>query len=208
MVALVNSAQLDATELSEFSGTIDVKFMPLQSGGIKQGCSLVFNVVGQDHIYRQGQLVSLIGNITFSSDKLRKNAGLSLKLRTIMSLQREAKTEEPFVAYIQTPNGSTANDKPMRVVSPDTPGAVIFVYGLGDGVMTVLKDILDGQPVTIGFNRNKDGLDVLVPLDLTVAETTASNNGLKRRHSEEMLLQFATCNLDVANQVQKQLEEP
>lgn len=82
----------------------------------------------------------------------------------------------------------------------------MFVYELDEDVLGVYKDIVDGVPITIGFNRTKGGLDVLVPLDLNVAESTITADGsIKRRRSNEMLIQFLECVTDVTEQAQKQL---
>lgn len=205
-VPLISVTPSRALDLSALVGTIEVQFQPLQSGGARQGCSLVYHVVGQDHVYRQGRLIGLVGNITFSTNKNHSNVGLSLKIGTINALDDNAKPEHPFFAYLQTLHGTTARSKFVQADSPDTLGARIFTYPLDEDAMKVLEDIVSGAPVTIGFNRVKDGLDVLIPLDLSIAETTASDTGFDHRHSDEMLRQFAQCTADVAKQVKVKVE--
>jgi hypothetical protein len=124
----------------------------------------------------------------------------------IDSLDPNAKPEPPFFAYLQTPHATTAGSKVIQYDS-DMPGFRLFVYQLDGEVLKVYEDILSGAPVTIGFNRKKGGLDVLVPLDLQVVEPTiAADGSIKRRRSGEMLEQFAVCNNEVTEQVQKQLD--
>jgi hypothetical protein len=73
--------------------------------------------------------------------------------------------------------------------------------------LKVYEDILGGAPVTIRFNRMEGGLDVLVPLDLQVVESTiAADGSINRRRSDEMFAQIAICINEVPEQVQKQLE--
>lgn len=206
VIWLVTVSPAQAIDPSIFVGTIDVKFQPMQSAGVREGCSLVYNVVGQDHAYRQGKLISLIGNITFATKKDRSNVGLALKVVTINAFDKKAKPESPFFAYLQTSHGTTARSKSFQYDSPDTPGARIFLYRLDEDVMKVLEDITSGAPVTIGFNRRKGGMDVLVSLDLSVAETTATDSGFNHRHSDEMVEQFALCNGELAKQASAQLE--
>lgn len=87
------------------------------------------------------------------------------------------------------------------------PGFRLFVNQLDGNILKVYEDILSGAPVTIGFNRMKGGLDVLVPLDLQVVESTiAADGSINRRRSDEMLAQIAVCINEVPEQVQKQLE--
>ena len=192
-----------ALDLAPLIGTMEVEFQPMQSAGNREGCTLVYHVVGQDHAYRQGKLIGLVGNIAYAAFKNRGDVGLALKIGTIDALESNAKPESPFFAYIQTPHGTTARSKFVQFDS-DTPGSRLFVYQLDEGAMSVFKDIADGAPVTIGFNRKKDGLDVLVPLDLHVVESTASDTGVKRRRSNEMLLQFFSCVAEVTERAQKQ----
>ena len=72
--------------------------------------------------------------------------------------------------------------------------------------MKVYDDILSGEPITIGFNRKKDGLDVVIPINLRVAETCVSpDSSVVRRESDEMLQHFAECTNEVFQQVKRQL---
>ena len=198
---------LQALDLSSFAGTMEVEFRPMQSAGIKEGCTLVYRVVGQDYANRKGNLISLAGNVGYQTNKQRNNVVLSLKIGMIDSLDHGARPEAPFFAYLQSPHGTTAKSKLVQFDSPDMPGFRVFVYELDEDVLKVYKDIVDGVPITIGFNRRKGGLDVLVPLDLNVAESTIIADGsIKRRRSNEMLLQFLECAADVTEQAQKQLQ--
>jgi hypothetical protein len=92
----------------------------------------------------------------------------------------------------------------LRSTESDTPGAKIFVYELDEDSMAVLKDVIDGQPVTIGFNRHTHGMDVLSPLDLHVAKSTVTSDGsIKRHRTDDALDKFASCVSDLTKQVQK-----
>ncbi|MEO8340174.1 MAG: hypothetical protein ABI604_10730 [Nitrospirota bacterium] len=87
------------------------------------------------------------------------------------------------------------------------PGFRLFVYQFDEDILKVCEDILSGAPVTIGFNRRKEGLDVSVPLDLQVVKSTIAPDGSRnRRRSDEMFAQIAMCINEVPEQVQKQLE--
>ena len=83
----------------------------------------------------------------------------------------------------------------------------MFIYELNGAAVNVYADILHGEPVMIGFNRKKDGLDVLVPLDLHIVDTSVSRDGSTvRRQSVEMLVNFSACASGVIKQVQRQME--
>ena len=94
---------IQALDLSSFAGTMEVEFQPMQSAGIKEGCTLVYRVVRQDHAYRKGSLTSLAGSIIYATNKNRTDAALSLKIGMIDSLDPKAKPEPPFFCVSRNP---------------------------------------------------------------------------------------------------------
>ncbi len=196
---------IHALDLSPMVGTVQVEFQPVQSQGITEGCTLVYRVIGQDQAYRKGGLVSLAGNIAIWSNKQRNNLVLALKIGVTDSVDPKATPARPFFAYLQTPHGTTA--KSMVAQNDSEPGFRLFIYELTGDAVNVYADILSGEPVMIGFNRKKDGLGVLVPLDLHIVDTSVSRDGsMVRRQSVEMLVNFSACASDVIKQVQRQME--
>ena len=126
---------IQALDLSSFVGTVYVQFQPMQSAGIKDGCTLVYQVVGQDHAYRKGNLISLTGNIAYHTNSDRSNVGLSLKIGTLDSLDHNAKMEPPAFAYIQTPHGTTARSKFAQ--ADGESGFRLFTFQLDDDTLKV-----------------------------------------------------------------------
>jgi hypothetical protein len=207
LLGLSLSSLAKDTNLDALTGTLEVEFQPSQSAGIKHGCTLVYRTIGRDYAYKQGSLVMLVGNIGIRTNDDRSNLFLTLKIGIYDNLQQGLiKPVAPFFAYIQTPSGTTAKGKFVQFDS-DTPGYRNFAYRLDAETMKVYADIAEGTPVKIGFNRKKDGLDVLVPLDLAVANTNVSETGVKRNESNQMLLDFFSCSDDVINQVRQSIEK-
>jgi hypothetical protein len=153
-----------ALDPTHIQATIQDHIQPIQSAGIKQGCTLVYRVVGRDYAYRKGNLFSLAGNIAYMTNEQRNDIVLGFKIGMLDSLAPNAKAQSPFFAYLQSPHGTTARSKSLQNDS-DMPGFRLIAYQLDGDAMKVYENILSGAPVTIGFNRMKDGLDVLVPLD-------------------------------------------
>lgn len=205
MVAITTSPA-HALDLSSLAGTADVQFNPMQHAGILNGCALSYRISIQDHAYRQGKLIGVVGNIIYAtSNKKTGGAGiLGLKILTQDILDSDAKPEPPFFAYIETPHGTTARSN-FTQAELDTPGARHFAYQLDEQTTNVLTDILSGASVTIGFNRVKDGLDILAPLDLQVADSTTTDTGIKRHRSPEMLRKFSSCVLKIAKSAKERL---
>lgn len=205
IVLACTSTPINALDLSPLVGTVQIQFQPVQSAGKLEGCTLVYRVVGQDHAYRKGDLISLGGNIAIWSNRQHNNIALMLKIGIIDSLDSKATPDLPFFAYLQTPHGTTAKSKVGQ--NDSGSGHQLFVYQLNEDTMNVYMDILNGEPVTIGFNRKNGGLDVLVPLNLRIADTSVSPDGsIVHRESDEMLQRFAECSNEVFQQVKQQIK--
>jgi len=58
----------------------------------------------------------------------------------------------------------------------------------------LLIEMLTSGKVTIGFNRKKGGLDVIVPIDLKVFDAEYQSSGkVIRKRSNETITQFIGC---------------
>lgn len=83
-------------------------------------------------------------------------------------------------------------------------GYSLFVMSAFDTkVVDVIDDIMDGENFVIGFNRKKGGMDVHLPIDLSVANTVVNNDGsLKRVHSQEAINGFRACFVEVTSKLE------
>jgi len=185
-------------------GTHWVKFQPIQVGGSLQGCELVFLVVTADRVYLNGNPVALNGSISLRGTD---NGGLGLALKLgLKDMTRESPFERPAFAYLQTESVSTARAKQQSF--DGDKGYKIFVYSVSDKtVLETLKELMGAGKVSIGYNRKNGGMDVLVPLDLTVvdSEYTPSQKAL-RKHSPTAALGFSDCTGKVAENIRGKLK--
>ncbi len=194
---------IQALDLTPLVGTTEVQFHPVQSGGLVEGCTLIYHVIGQDYVYQEGNLIGLVGTIAYYTNNDRNTIGLSLKIGVLDSLESHARMEAPFFAYLQSPHGTTLTSK-FAKADPEMPGSRLFAFEFDENALQVFKDLMDGLPITIGFNRHKGGLHILVPLDLGIAESIVGADGsVARRRSGDMLNQFITCTTEVTEQVQR-----
>jgi hypothetical protein len=191
-----------AEDMSISTGTISVEFYPMQAAEVLSGCTLVYTLTQQDVVYKNGALITIVGNIAYFTDANQNEMGLSLKIGTIDTQNKTAKPEAPFYAYIATPHGTTAKSQ-FHSTATDMTGAKTFIYEPDEGSMAVLKDLTEGQPVTIGFKRSKDGTDVLSELDLHITSSPATSNGsIKRDRGNAAIEKFAGCVGELTTQVQ------
>lgn len=186
-----------SVDLSFLSGTYEVVYMPVQSAGRKHGCSLVYKAIALDQVYQNGRPIILIGNITFSL--LQRTPALSLKMGIADALAASAAiTSAPDMAYLQTASGSTAQSLHEAA---DVEGYRLFVFKLDVATTKVLGDLLSGEPVTLGFNRRKGGVDILFSLDTTVESATIQGGSVSRNRSPKSVLAFGECVTELVNQI-------
>lgn len=181
-----------AQDYSFLVGTYKVEFEPMKIAGNLTGCVLNFKVLVLDYAYRKGEPVFLSGYIAYTVNSVKKNIRLGMKLGLEELLNRNAAPQAPFFAYIETPTGTTAKSK-YEKFDAETHGYKLYLYQVDEQSAHVVRDIVKGKAVTLGFNRIEDGVDVLVPLDLTVESAYEEDGKLKQKRSAAILEQFGAC---------------
>ena len=109
--------------------------------------------------------------------------------------------ERPAFAYLQTATASTAKARQQSV--DGDPGYKLFIYRATDSdTMQVLKELMTSPKASIGYNRKTDGIDVLVPLDLTVIDSQYTEDlKVKRSRSPDIVRAFAACAVKILSVV-------
>lgn len=189
-------------------GTHRVVFQPIRSSGVLQGCSLVYTAVIADHVYKNGSLVAINGNVSiYQGGKKGGNVGLNLKIGINDFVSPKASFSGPYFAYLQTENETTA--KSLHEAFDGENGYRFFVFHLNEASTKLIVEMVDTGKVTIAFNRKKGGIDVLVPVDLTVIDAEYQGEGnvftgkVVRKHSNEGPLQFLSCVGEVLEQAKQ-----
>lgn len=206
-VMLCLSAQVSvalAQDDDSIYGTHSVVFQPVQVGGELQGCTLVYKAVQADSAYLGGKSVVIVGNIGV----YQFGAALTLSMKVgVKELVGNHSFVRPYFAYLQTKSHSTAKAKQQSRGGDE--GFSLFVYSLYDSsVMDLLMEMMDTKKVTVVFNRKKNGMDVLVPVDLDVINAEyPGGDSVVRKRSKETLANFSDCFLTLTNQVERSLDE-
>ena len=183
-------------------GTHSVKFQPIQVGGELQGCTLVYMAVQYDSAYLDGSPVVIVGNIGIG--QFGANLILTLKVG-VKNLVGNGPIVRPNFAYLQTKSYSTAKVK-QKAMNGDE-GFRLYAYSLFDPtVLNLYGEIMDSGKVTVGFNRKKGGMDVLVPIDLSVSDVEyLDGDKVVRKRSNEAVSNFVTCSTTLLNQAKESL---
>ena len=174
-------------------GTHWVKYQPIQVAGSLEGCQIVFLAVTADRAYLNGDTVAANGSLVLRNTN-GTPAGLLFTLKLgLRNMNQNAEFERPAFAYVQTPSSSTA--KAAQTALDGDPGYRLFAYrALDPEILGTLKDVISSKPITIGYSRSIGGMDVLVPLDLTVVDSEYSEQQeVLRKISPDVLKEFAQC---------------
>ncbi len=180
-------------------GTHWVKFQPIQVAGDIQGCQLTFLTVIADRVYLDGNQVAVNGSIVLRATD--RALGLMLKVGLKDMTSPSSTFERPAFAYLQTSAGTTAKSRQQS--DEGEPGYKLFVYSATDNdTMKVLLELMTSGKASIGYSRKIGGIDVLVPLDLTVADSEyTQNKKVIRTRSPEGAKGFAECTEGIISRV-------
>jgi hypothetical protein len=181
-------------------GTVKVTFQPVQSLGETWGCTFVYSAVYPDSVYLKGTPIAIDGNISIF--QFGAKLGLQLKIG-VKKLAGIGSIKPPNFAYLKTDNYSTA--KAQQVIGDGDAGHRLFDYALYDpSVIGVYNEMLESGKVTVAFNRKKDGMDVLVPVDLKVVDSEVlKGKKVHREISEKSLPAFAECAAKLSYQAEQ-----
>jgi len=197
LCAALCSAATAGQDASHY-GTDSVSFQALQTEGVLQGCSLVYMASASDTAYRNGKPVFVVGNLTVIVRDA--SAIMSLKIGLSDVTQDGAHFSKPDYAYLQTENVTTARSGPKTEDLDER--FKLFIFNFDDTAMKLLLEMIETNKLTIGYNRTSGGLDVLVPIDLTVSSTRYNSDGnAQRSHSVEATRGFASCMMRLLDQV-------
>lgn len=177
-------------------GTISVKGYPQFSDGKLYACIVEFSSLVQDWTYSKGRLIRVGGSFGFMT---AQNAiGISLKVIVHdMDSKTLALTPSPPDSAYLISGTKTSKAAFVGKYPSDTPGALFSIFRM-DGAFELLIDAIQQEKITIGFNRRAGGMDILVPLDLTVEDTDA--NG-KKTISHHATRNFISCTKDLIESV-------
>ena len=184
-------------------GTHWVKFQPTTVEGKLNGCSLTYLAVQSDRVYKNGDPVIVNGSILLSNTD--KAIGLMLKVGLKDFSPPTSKFERPNFAYLKGKNQNTAAATISSV--PGDEGYSLYVYSITDSaVQSVFSDLLSGQ-ASIAFNRKPGGMDVVVPLDLSVVDSEYTNDyKVKRQISNSAATSFNECALTLIENLKKTIK--
>jgi len=181
-------------DLDRSVGTRSIKYAPQYDDGKLVSCYLTFISLvrdGKDPPFGYSMVGGLLGVTTARGVHVvaLKVIVVDYDLSTRKQLQNAP--ESSYFVFGET----TSKD------------SLLFKFPIEGGVFSGFKTIptvplmvqgLNNQRLTIAFTRREDGREVLVPLDLTVAETDKSGN---KTHSARMIADLAACGTQLEDEM-------
>jgi hypothetical protein len=169
-------------------GTIATSATPQFADGQLYGCIIEYTVLAQDYAYRSGGIIKVGGS--FGLITTNQNIVVSLKVivHDIDTAKLQTTYSVPDSAYFIS---GTRSSKPFLLGKnpSDTPGGLLVLFNV-DGSFETVMDALDRQTLTITFNRKPGGVDLQIPIDLTVEET---NEAGEKKRSNKAATEFRSC---------------
>jgi hypothetical protein len=177
-------------------GTLSAEAQPNFTDGRLIGCTVVFGALAKDFTYMQGGYITVNGSFGIRSVQGELGATLKVVVHDTDPRTNSFTPSPPASAYFVSGN-KTTKDAVVSNISSDTPGA-IFVVLRPETVLPILMEGLERSKVTIAFARKRGGMDILLPIDTSVAETKPDG---QRTHSPKALLDFYECSSELINSV-------
>lgn len=144
-----------------------VSFVPLQSSGVLQGCTLVYATT---HIVLvSGELRATVLSGSIGVSRGDRGIVVFLKLGGTDPGRPDSPLQRPHFAYLQTKSATTAKSTPN--IADGDEGYRLFAGPLDASAQKVVLEMLTEGKVEIGFNRSAGGLDLIVPLNLKITAT-------------------------------------
>jgi hypothetical protein len=168
------------------SGTVYTQVNRNTQNGKLDTCSVEYGAYIRDHVYGKGQKYYVTGSINFH--KMGDGeVGPSLKVITIKATPLGnfiGQPESPVNAYLKSGKFSDSKDF-FANLNTDTPGALFVKFNNGDAVKSVFNNAKKTNKISVMFSRSPSGLDVEVPLDLTIGSEGEAN--------AKTITEFSSC---------------
>ena len=168
------------------SGTVYTQVNRSSQNGKLNTCGIEYGSYIRDHVYGKGQKYYVTGSINFH--KLGDGeVGPSLKVITSRATPLGnfiGQPERPFNAYLKSGKFSDSKDF-FAKLDTDTPGALFIRFNNGEAVKSVFNNAKKTNKISVMFSRSAGGLDVEVPLDLTIGSEGEAN--------AKTMTEFSSC---------------
>jgi hypothetical protein len=174
-------------------GTISSSAEPIFKGGRLTGCSVNFETLVKDFTYKAGDYSRVGGSFNFVTSKNKLGILLKVVVNDFDPPTYKPVPNPPVSAFFVFGNATSLPYLTNGSLGTDTPGAIVAVYDAVKTFPMLLKSVSAGT-ITVGSARTIGGMDMQVPIDLSIEDT--DDNGTKKR-SNKSANGFVECTSDL-----------
>jgi hypothetical protein len=209
LFALLLFSSFATSAKENVSGTYEITFFPVSSQGNPTGCYLGYRAIKETNVYESGAVYAVVGNIGILIADDRKGIIGSLKILVnkmdIKNNKPIFTPKKPYFAYLQTQNGANTTAKSfIRSSDTEQPGGIISVFNLDENFVKVFGQMTETDKVSVVFNLVKNGMDIVVPLDLKIKDTDSRG---KKIYDDEAVNNFHLCSRPLFKEVSTNLSK-
>lgn len=188
---LIFALQAQAQQ-SENSRTLSVFTQPIMASGKLAGCSLVFEGLAHDYAYRNGKLIKFDGSVNIMGTGDKTAVTLKIVVNELHSTENSMvvyRPSPPSRVYLVGADLTNNNSSILSVAPTDVEGGIFAVFNLSPAISLII-DGLHEKKLTIAFNQMGGGMDIVVPINLTVAKTAKDGKSV---FSDQIVSDFLIC---------------
>jgi len=176
-------------------GTSRVHFQALESRGALIGCSVVFSGAVTDTTYERGDVVAITGSVAVyvvgegSTKRLAPSFKFGVHKLTAAGL---VPTKVPDFVYAKTSGGSLSRSI-LASEESDTKGMRRVALDFDAATVGLLRDVGQAKTVSFAYSRGTGGLDMVVPVDFAVVDSTFVGEKIVRQRDPREGQAFDRC---------------
>lgn len=183
--------------------TFMTKAYPVSSGGKNIACGLEFEAGVSDRVYRQGELSAIAGSLYFygyKGDQIQPFIGLKLVVKDRNAAGTSLTPNAPDQISIFGKDGKSLVSGYYGDSKGETPGSKLASFSFDRNFDSIIASISQDDLLTVAFNRRPGGMDVRIPIDLSVGEDG------KPGHKGETAMHFLQCLQDLTRELEAKLK--
>jgi hypothetical protein len=157
---------------------------PQFSNGKLEACELEYYTAIKDFTYRQGGLTAVLGSVLVRGGN-RDLGGLIKLVLKDWNATVETFIEPPRPVSVGFVANGMSIIAPDEILNSEATSGTLAVYSLAK-LPSMIEEIKSGS-ISLSFRRERGGLDVIVPIDLSSPENFGGE------HSQKALDNFLNC---------------
>ncbi|WP_343314054.1 hypothetical protein AAIB41_02600 [Brucella sp. BE17] len=188
--------------INSMVGTTEVDARPVMTNGNLTGCTLTFDAVARDDIYRKGRPIKVSGSFGILTASEKAAVTLNVVVNEMSQGQNyniEFTPYAPKRAYLVGSDYSHNYGALVNAAPSDADGGLFSIFNL-EPSMKIMTAAISDQKIIIAFNQGDGGTDIQLPVDLTVISTDFTNGN--RNHSIKPIQDYATCIAALSDAIQ------